>query len=132
MLWNYGKHMLPIYLNLASCVTVTCQLILFLLVFLHLSMHVKKLNMYADTFWCLLQHEGYQNQSKQIMGQDILLVKQIAFSQQWGVQHLKGMPHSPTGQAIIECAHGTLKNMLQKQRRACVDILPQERVAKAC
>ncbi|KGL78839.1 hypothetical protein N309_09732, partial [Tinamus guttatus] len=37
------------------------------------------------------------------------------FFQQWGIQHITGIPHSPTGQAIIERTHGTLKNMLQKQ-----------------
>ncbi|NXE93139.1 POK18 protein, partial [Menura novaehollandiae] len=25
----------------------------------------------------------------------------------WGVSHTTGMPHSPTGQAIVERAHGT-------------------------
>ncbi|NWV73393.1 POK18 protein, partial [Dasyornis broadbenti] len=29
------------------------------------------------------------------------------FLQQWGVSHNTGIPHSPTGQAIIECAHRT-------------------------
>ncbi|NWV60949.1 POK18 protein, partial [Malurus elegans] len=25
----------------------------------------------------------------------------------WGIEHTTGIPHSPTGQAIIERAHGT-------------------------
>ncbi|NXY89695.1 POK18 protein, partial [Alcedo cyanopectus] len=25
----------------------------------------------------------------------------------WGVDHTLGIPHSPTNQAIVECAHGT-------------------------
>ncbi|NXY86290.1 POK25 protein, partial [Alcedo cyanopectus] len=25
----------------------------------------------------------------------------------WGVDHTLGIPHSPTSQAIVECAHGT-------------------------
>ncbi|NXL71165.1 POK19 protein, partial [Leptocoma aspasia] len=29
------------------------------------------------------------------------------FLQLWGVSHTFGIPHSPTGQAIIEHAHGT-------------------------
>ncbi|KGM00316.1 hypothetical protein N301_01662, partial [Charadrius vociferus] len=37
------------------------------------------------------------------------------FFQAWGVSHVKGIPHSPTGQAIVEQAHGMLKAMLQKQ-----------------
>ncbi|KFP35829.1 hypothetical protein N324_04942, partial [Chlamydotis macqueenii] len=33
----------------------------------------------------------------------------------WGIEHVTCIPHNPTGWAIIECAHGTLKNMLLKQ-----------------
>lgn len=54
-----------------------------------------------------------------------------SFFQQWGIQDLIGIPHSPTGQAIIERAHGTLKIMLQKQKRGSVGMTPQERIAKA-
>ncbi|NXE45535.1 POK19 protein, partial [Casuarius casuarius] len=25
----------------------------------------------------------------------------------WGIKHITGIPHSPTGQAIVECAHQT-------------------------
>ncbi|KFZ49448.1 hypothetical protein N321_00073, partial [Antrostomus carolinensis] len=35
--------------------------------------------------------------------------------QKWGVKHITGIPHVPTGQAIIERAHRTLKEYLQKQ-----------------
>ncbi|NXU92565.1 PO113 protein, partial [Xiphorhynchus elegans] len=37
------------------------------------------------------------------------------FLDMWGVQHVTGIPHSSTGQAIVERAHRTLKNMLLKQ-----------------
>ncbi|KFU85498.1 hypothetical protein M959_10104, partial [Chaetura pelagica] len=37
------------------------------------------------------------------------------FLQLWGVQHITGIPHSPTGQAIVECAHQSLKVLLEKQ-----------------
>ncbi|RLV98346.1 hypothetical protein DV515_00010892, partial [Chloebia gouldiae] len=41
--------------------------------------------------------------------------KRIAqFLQTWGVDHVRGIPHSPTGQAIIERAHGTLKRYVEK------------------
>ncbi|KFP35350.1 hypothetical protein N324_12663, partial [Chlamydotis macqueenii] len=30
----------------------------------------------------------------------------------WGIEHVTGTTHNPTGQAITECAHDTLKNML--------------------
>ena len=38
------------------------------------------------------------------------------FFRKWGVQHVTGIPHSPTGQAIIERTHQTLKHYLQKQK----------------
>ena len=38
------------------------------------------------------------------------------FCQQWGIRRTKGIPHSPSGQAIVERAHGTLKVLLQKQK----------------
>ncbi|NXE50569.1 POK6 protein, partial [Casuarius casuarius] len=38
-----------------------------------------------------------------------------AFLQTWGVTHVTGIPHSPTGQAIVEHTHRTLKEMLEKQ-----------------
>ncbi|XP_051497697.1 uncharacterized protein LOC127395181 isoform X3 [Apus apus] len=34
----------------------------------------------------------------------------------WGIQHVHGIPHSPTGQAMVERAHQTLKNLLIKQK----------------
>ncbi|KGL83244.1 hypothetical protein N309_00674, partial [Tinamus guttatus] len=38
------------------------------------------------------------------------------FFQRWGVRHVMGIPHkSPTGQAIVEHAHGSLKRMLEKK-----------------
>ena len=37
------------------------------------------------------------------------------FCQLWGIRHITGIPHSPTGQAIVERAHQTLKVLLQKQ-----------------
>ncbi|RLV98436.1 hypothetical protein DV515_00010854, partial [Chloebia gouldiae] len=41
--------------------------------------------------------------------------KKIAqFLQTWAVDHVRGIPHSPTGQAIIERTHGTLKRYVEK------------------
>ncbi|KFW82018.1 hypothetical protein N305_14396, partial [Manacus vitellinus] len=37
------------------------------------------------------------------------------FLSEWGISHITGIPHSPTGQAIVERAHRTLKEMLIKQ-----------------
>lgn len=50
------------------------------------------------------------------------------FCQLWGVTHHTGIPHSPTGQAIVERANQTIKRYLQKFRDVA-DV--QERVFKA-
>ncbi|NXE30965.1 POK18 protein, partial [Ardeotis kori] len=46
-------------------------------------------------------------------------------------EHVTGIPHNPTGQAIIERAHGTLKNMLLKQEGAMEGKSASEKLAKA-
>ncbi|NXU06019.1 POK6 protein, partial [Buphagus erythrorhynchus] len=33
--------------------------------------------------------------------------KMQQFSNLWGIKHTTGIPHSPTGQSIIERAHGS-------------------------
>ncbi|TRZ08866.1 hypothetical protein HGM15179_018245 [Zosterops borbonicus] len=44
--------------------------------------------------------------------------QQIAkFMQKWGVKHTTKIPHSPTGQAIVEKANRTLKEYLAKQKQ---------------
>ena len=53
------------------------------------------------------------------------------FLQEWGVRHITGIPHSPTGQAIIERTHQTLKSVLNKQKRGNTGDTPQERLCKA-
>ncbi|RMC21941.1 hypothetical protein DUI87_02812 [Hirundo rustica rustica] len=53
------------------------------------------------------------------------------FLQSWGVSHNFGIPHSPTGQAIVERTHGTLKRVLQKQKRGMQGETPHSRLAKA-
>ena len=51
------------------------------------------------------------------------------FLQQWQVSHVTGIPHSPTGQAIIEHVHHALKSMLHKQKRG--NMPPQEQLDNA-
>ncbi|NXI15560.1 IGEB protein, partial [Irena cyanogastra] len=46
------------------------------------------------------------------------------------ITHVTGIPHSPTGQAIVERAHSTLKQLLQKQKGG-EETEPSERLAKA-
>ena len=54
------------------------------------------------------------------------------FLQMWGVKHATGIPHSPTGQAIVEQTHRSLKDMLHKQKRGSLGLdSPQERLWKA-
>ncbi|NXI63462.1 POK19 protein, partial [Anseranas semipalmata] len=47
------------------------------------------------------------------------------------IKHTTGILHSPTRQAIVERAHGTLKNMLEKQKRGSVGCSPHKRLQKA-
>ncbi|RLV62915.1 hypothetical protein DV515_00018814 [Chloebia gouldiae] len=44
----------------------------------------------------------------------------FAFLQLWGVSHKFGIPHSPTGQAIVERAHGILKRAHQPRAKVRV------------
>lgn len=37
------------------------------------------------------------------------------FFHSWGITHKTGIPHSSTGQAIVECVHRTLKDLLAKR-----------------
>lgn len=49
----------------------------------------------------------------------------------WGVDHSTGISHTPTGQAIIECAYGVLKSQVQKQKEGMQREPPQVRLDKA-
>lgn len=49
----------------------------------------------------------------------------------WGIRKHTGIPHSPTGQAIVERAHTTLKALLQKQKGGEITSSSAERLAKA-
>lgn len=57
--------------------------------------------------------------------------KVASFLQLWGISHVTGIPHSPTGQGIVECTHGTLKHFLQKQKGGMLGEPPDARLAKA-
>ncbi|NXD46870.1 IGEB protein, partial [Copsychus sechellarum] len=47
------------------------------------------------------------------------------------VEHTTGIPHSPTGQAVIERAHQTLKQVLARQSSSTVWMSPQQKLCKA-
>uniref|UniRef100_A0A674GC71 Uncharacterized protein n=1 Tax=Taeniopygia guttata TaxID=59729 RepID=A0A674GC71_TAEGU len=53
------------------------------------------------------------------------------FLQEWGVNHRTGIAHSPTGQAVIERTHQTLKKVLLRQRGDIQVLSPQMRLCKA-
>ena len=40
----------------------------------------------------------------------------VKFLSDWNISHSTGIPYNFQGQAIIECTHCTLKNMLFKQK----------------
>ncbi|KAJ7415500.1 hypothetical protein WISP_78065 [Willisornis vidua] len=73
---------------------------------------------------------GVPAQIKTDNGPAYTSVSMQAFFQQWGIQHTTGIPHNPTGQAIVERAHQTLKNMLKKQEKSTTSLTPQEKLAK--
>lgn len=53
------------------------------------------------------------------------------FLSTWGITHVTGTPHSPTGQSIIERAHQTLKHLLLHKRGGMGAATPEERLQKA-
>lgn len=52
------------------------------------------------------------------------------FLQQWGVAHNTGIPHSPTGQSIIERTHQTLKKILRCEQGGTQINAPAVRLSK--
>ncbi|NXS08378.1 POK19 protein, partial [Neodrepanis coruscans] len=50
---------------------------------------------------------GIPHQIKIDNGPAYVAKKTQEFLQLWGIAHHTGIPHSPTGQAIAECAHST-------------------------
>ncbi|RLV63140.1 hypothetical protein DV515_00018576, partial [Chloebia gouldiae] len=54
-----------------------------------------------------------------------------SFLQQWGVEHITGIPHSPTGQAIVERTHQSLKKIIEHQRAAMKVESPHVQLAQA-
>ncbi|RMC20176.1 hypothetical protein DUI87_01022 [Hirundo rustica rustica] len=54
-----------------------------------------------------------------------------SFLQQWGVGHKTGIPHSPTGQAVVERTHREIKRVLNQQQQVLKMETPQTRLARA-
>ncbi|RMC13221.1 hypothetical protein DUI87_10755 [Hirundo rustica rustica] len=53
------------------------------------------------------------------------------FLQQWGVEHKTGIPHSPTGQAVVERTHQNIKRVLHQQHQVLKTEPPSTRLARA-
>uniref|UniRef100_A0A674GEA6 Uncharacterized protein n=1 Tax=Taeniopygia guttata TaxID=59729 RepID=A0A674GEA6_TAEGU len=54
-----------------------------------------------------------------------------SFLQQWGIEHKTGIAYSPTGQAMVERTHQSLKRMLKQQTPTMKVESPQVRLARA-
>ncbi|XP_063008245.1 uncharacterized protein LOC134416013 [Melospiza melodia melodia] len=54
-----------------------------------------------------------------------------SFLQQWGIVHKTGIPYSPTGQAMVERAHQSLKKTLSRQQPAMKVETPHVRLSRA-
>nr|XP_014125095.1 uncharacterized protein LOC106629581 [Zonotrichia albicollis] len=54
-----------------------------------------------------------------------------SFLQQWGIVHKTGIPYSPTGQAMVERAHQSLKKVLSRQLPTMKAETPQVRLSRA-
>ncbi|XP_053789323.1 uncharacterized protein LOC128782857 [Vidua chalybeata] len=55
----------------------------------------------------------------------------MEFMQQWGIDHITGIPHNPTGQSIVERKHQEIKKLLEQQKDSALTTSPVERLCKA-
>ena len=76
---------------------------------------------------CCFAIMGVPNTIKTDNGPAYVGSRMQRFLNKWGVKHVTGIPHSPTGQAIVERANGTLKRYVTKYQEI-QDV--QERLAK--
>ncbi|RLV98569.1 hypothetical protein DV515_00010715 [Chloebia gouldiae] len=54
-----------------------------------------------------------------------------SFLQQWEVEHITGIPYSPTGQAIVERTHQSLKKIIEHQQAVMKVESPHVQLAQA-
>ena len=69
-------------------------------------------------------HLGRPQQIKTDNGPGYLAHSTQVFLQRWNIQHKTGI-YNTTGQAIVEQAHHTFKNLLKKQKRGSHESSPQ-------
>ncbi|XP_053851921.1 uncharacterized protein LOC128817462 [Vidua macroura] len=55
----------------------------------------------------------------------------MEFVQQWGIDHITGIPHNPTGQSIVERKHQEIKKLLEQQNDSALTTSPVEGLCKA-
>lgn len=72
---------------------------------------------------------GVPEQLKTDNGPAYISQKLRTFLLKWGVKHTTGIPHSPTGQGLIERTHQVLKDYLKNQKGEEKD--PQETLHQA-
>ncbi|OWK55289.1 Endogenous retrovirus group K member 11 Pol protein [Lonchura striata] len=53
------------------------------------------------------------------------------FLQQWGIEHKTGIAYSPSGQAVVERTHQSIKRMLKQQQSLSKNESPQVQLARA-
>ncbi|OWK57810.1 Pol polyprotein [Lonchura striata] len=53
------------------------------------------------------------------------------FLQQWGIEHKTGIAYSPSGQAMVERTHQSIKRMLKQQQSSSKNESPQVQLAQA-
>ena len=61
-------------------------------------------------------HLGQPQQIKTDNSPGYLAHSTQVFLQHWNIQHKTRIPYNPTGQAIVEQAHHTFKNLLLKKK----------------
>lgn len=70
---------------------------------------------------------GMPRQIKTDNGLGYVLSRLRNILHKWGGEHATGIPHSPTGQVIMERAHQTLKRLLHQQQGG-----PEEKMPIVC
>lgn len=74
---------------------------------------------------------GIPQETKSDTGPSYLSHKIEQFFNQWRVIPTTGIAHSPTGQSIVERAHGSLKSLLDKHKGRAEILSNTERLSKA-
>jgi len=80
---------------------------------------------------CAFATLGIPSQIKTDNGPAYVSAATKAFFNSWGITHVTGIPHSPTGQSLIERTHQSPKRLLRQQKGGVGTATPEERLQKA-